>query len=116
MALLLATSAFAAANKASVQLFDSTFVGSAQLKPGSYTATWDGNGPDVTVNIMRGKSVVATVPARIVNLQNTASSAAAVVTKNGNGSQSLSEIRMSGKKYALAIGQEASKADSDSGK
>jgi hypothetical protein len=38
------------------------------------------------------------------------------VTKlNGDGSKSLSEIRFSGKKYALALGEESAKAESGEG-
>jgi hypothetical protein len=33
------------------------------------------------------------------------------VRKNDDGSRSLSEIRFSGKKYALALGSESAKAD-----
>ena len=30
---------------------------------------WDGAGPNVELNIMQGKNVVATVPARMVDLE-----------------------------------------------
>jgi hypothetical protein len=37
--------------------------GGKQLKAGNYSVQWDGNGPNVQLNILRGKSVVA-VPRR----------------------------------------------------
>jgi len=39
------------------------------------------------------------------------SSDAAVVKKNGDGSKSLSEVCLSGKKFAIAVGEEAAKAE-----
>ena len=65
LALLLATSVFAA-NKGSMQVTDPITVNGTQLSAGNYTVKWDGDGPNVELNIMRGKNVVATVPARMV--------------------------------------------------
>jgi len=110
MALLLATGAFAA-NKGSLQVQDPVTVIGKQLPAGDYQLKWDGKGPNVELSILKGNKVVATVPARLVDINQTASSDAAVVRKNEDGSRSLSEIRFSGKKYALAIGEEAATAD-----
>ena len=112
LALLLATSAFAA-NKGSLQVSDATNISGKQLAPGSYTVKWEGAGPNVELNIMQGKTVVATVPARLIDLNQSASQDAAVLRKNDDGSKSLTEIRFSGKKYALAVGQESAKAETE---
>jgi hypothetical protein len=54
LALLLATSAFAAAaNKGSMQLLDPVTVSGKQLPAGDYSVQWDGSGPNVEVNIMK---------------------------------------------------------------
>jgi hypothetical protein len=106
LCLLLATGAFAA-NKGSLQLSSPVSVGGAQLASGDYTVTWDGSGPSVELNILKGKNVVAKVPARLVDLSSSPGRDAAVVKMNGDGSRSLSEIRFSGKKYAVAIADEA---------
>ncbi len=110
MALLLATGAFAA-SKGSLQVQDPVTVSGKQLPAGDYQLKWDGKGPNVELSILKGNKVVATVPARLVDINQSASSDAAVVRKNEDGSRSLSEIRFSGKKYALAIGEEAATAD-----
>ena len=65
LALLLATSGFAA-NKGSLQVDDPVTVNGKPLAAGEYTVKWDGAGPNVEVNIMKGKNVVATVPARML--------------------------------------------------
>jgi len=111
LALLLATSAFAAANKGSVQFLDPVTISGKQVPAGDYSVKWDGNGPNVELNILKGSKVVATTPARLVDLSDKSSSDAALVKKNDDGSKSLSEIRFGGKKYALAIGSETSSMD-----
>ena len=68
LALLLASSAFAA-TKAELNLRNPTTVNGTKLKPGDYKLQWDGSGPNVEVSIMQGKTVVAKVPAKVVDLQ-----------------------------------------------
>ena len=110
LAVLLATSAFAA-NKGSLQVQEPISVNGQQLKPGDYKVQWDGNGPDVEVSILQGKKVITKVPAHMVDLSKASNADAAVVKANADGSKSLAEVRFSGKKYALAVGEEAAKAD-----
>jgi hypothetical protein len=109
-ALLLATSAFAA-NKGSLRVDEAVNVNGKQLTPGDYKVSWEGNGPSVELHILQGKNVVATVPAKMVDLPRAASDDGAVVSTNGDGSRTLSQIRFSGKKYALAIGGDTANAD-----
>jgi hypothetical protein len=111
LALLLATSVFAI-NKGSLQVSDPITVNGKQIGAGEYTVKWEGNGPDVELNILHGKNVVATVPARMVDLDRAPSRDSAVTVVNPDGHKSLNEIRFSGKKYALAIGAESAKAES----
>jgi hypothetical protein len=106
IALLLATSAFAA-EKGTLTITDPVTLGSTQLKAGTYTVEWDGNGPNVQLNILRGKSVVAATPAHMVDTGRAASTSGYSFTSDGNATPSLSEIRLHGKKYVLEIGGEA---------
>jgi hypothetical protein len=110
LALLLATSVFAA-NKGSLQVSDAVTVSGKQLARGEYTVKWEGNGPNVELNILQGKKVVATTPARLIDLDRSADGDSAVVRKNDDGSRTLAEIRFAGKKYALAVGNESAKAE-----
>ncbi len=111
LALLLATSAFAASNKGSMQLLDSVTVSGKQLPAGEYSVKWDGSGPNVELNILQGNKVVATTPARLIDLSQKPSGDSAIVQQNGDGSKSLTEIHFGGKKYALAIGNESASMD-----
>lgn len=106
LSLLLAASAFAA-NKGSLSLSDTATVGGKQLPAGDYSVQWDGSGSQVQVNILKGKKIMASAPARMVDMERPAQADSAVVKQDGGGSRVLSEIRFSGKKYSLSFGDEA---------
>jgi hypothetical protein len=105
-ALLFATGAFAA-EKASLTIYDTVTVAGKQLKPGDYSFQWEGNGPNVQVSILRNRSLVAVVPARMVEKQSTAGTTAYSRHTNPDGSQSLSQIQFHGKKFALDLSGDA---------
>jgi hypothetical protein len=112
-ALLLTTSVFAA-SKGSLQLMDPITINGQSVKPGDYNLKWDGTGSSVQLSILKGSKVVVTTPAQVVNLANSPSNNSAVVKNNPDGSRVLSEIRFSGKKYALSLGGEATQPDTSS--
>jgi hypothetical protein len=112
-ALLLATSVFAATNKGSLQVTDPLTVNGKQLPAGDYIVKWDGAGPNVELNIMHGKNVVATVPAHMVDLDQSPNRDSLITNVNSDGRKSLNEIRFGGKKFALAINAESAKAESN---
>lgn len=121
LSLLLATSAFAAsdAHKGNLQVFDPVQVSGKQLPAGEYQVKWEGNGPDVQLNILKGKKLVATSQAKVVDLDQKANSDSAVVSNNNDGTRSLNQIRFGGKKFALSLNGETSQAEmksSDSSK
>jgi hypothetical protein len=103
LALLLASSAFAA-TKASLQLQHPTTINGTKLKAGDYKLEWDGSGPNVEVSIMQGKTVLAKVPAKVVDLNSPSQSNAAVIKNNDDGTSTLAGARFEGKKFALDIG------------
>jgi hypothetical protein len=104
LALLLASSAFAA-SKASLTLQHPTIINGAKLKPGEYKLQWDGSGPNVEVSIMQGKTVLAKVPGKVVDLNEPANHNAALVTRNNDGTSTLAGARFEGKKFALELGE-----------
>ena len=110
-ALLLATSLFAV-NKGSIEVSDPITVSGKQLAAGTYTVQWDGAGPNVELNILRGKNVIATAPARMVDLNQSPDRDTLVITRTNDGRKALNEIRFSGKKYAFVIDGESAKAES----
>jgi hypothetical protein len=54
-------------NEGRFTVSDSVQIGSNQLTAGEYKASWEGSGPDVQVKILRGKNVVASAPAKLVD-------------------------------------------------
>ena len=102
LALLLASSAFAA-TKATLNLQTPTNINGTKVKAGEYKIQWEGSGPNVEVSIMRGKNVLAKVPAKVVDLNSAADSNAAIVTRNDDGTSTLAGARFEGKKFALEV-------------
>ena len=101
-ALLLAAGAFAGeANKATLRLQEKVTVEGKQLSPGTYRLAWDGTGPDVRVNILRGKETVATVPAHLVEQRALNAQDGYATTAEADGSKSLTSIYVAGKNLTL---------------
>ncbi len=114
LALLLSTSLFAASS-GSLNVTQPIQLNGTQLKPGSYKVTWEGTGPEVTVSVMKGKEVVAKVPAHVKELDKNSGSDATLLQKNADGSTSLNGIRFSGKKIALEFAEDTAAAGAKSG-
>ncbi len=115
LALVMASTAFAA-TKRSLQLTDPVTVNGTTLKAGDYKVEWEGNGPNVELNIIQGKNVVAKVPAHVVELQSPAANDAALTRGSDNGPRTLTGVRFEGKKTALDFGDGGDSMASGSGK
>lgn len=109
LVLLLSTGAFAAndSHKGGVNLSAPVQVAGKQLPAGDYTVKWDGTGPDAQVTFVRDGKVMATVPARVVKLDQKPSQDAIEVKTANNGERSLIAIRFEGKSYGLELGGES---------
>jgi hypothetical protein len=95
-------------------VFDPVTVNGHQLAPGQYKLTWAGAGPNVELMILSQGKVVATVPARLVELGQAGHDNATESHKNDDGSQFLTQIDFAGKKYELALGMESAATNSTS--
>jgi len=115
LALMLASSAFAA-TKASLNLQHPTIINGTKLKAGDYKLEWDGSGPNVEVSIIQGKNVLTKVPAKVVDLSSPSQNSAAVVTRNGDGTSTLSGARFEGKRFALELGDSSEATQAGSSK
>jgi hypothetical protein len=102
--LILASSAFAA-SKGSLELNRPTTVNGTELMAGRYTVHWQGTGPNVELSIMKGREVLARVPAHVVGLETRAPNSAAITRDNGSGNTSLAGVLFQGKKFSLELGQ-----------
>ena len=114
LAVLLATGAFAS-NKGTLNVQETVQVNGQQLPAGEYQIRWDGSGSDVQLSFMRGKKEVAKTSARVVELQEKSPYDSAVID-HSKSSAAVSQLRFAGKKFALAIGGDASSANASSSK
>ncbi|HSM84828.1 MAG TPA: hypothetical protein VLT16_01695 [Candidatus Limnocylindrales bacterium] len=107
LSLGLAATAFAAGDthKGNFQISDPVQVNGQQLPAGNYVAKWEGAGPGVQVSITHNGKTVATVPAKVVQLDQKSSEDAAEISNGSSGDRQLSTLRFSGKKYSLELGQ-----------
>ena len=103
--LLLASNAFAA-NKGSLHVSTPENVAGERLAAGDYTVRWEDTGPSVELKIMQGNKVAATVPAKVIPLNDVSAENSVVVLTHDDGTRSLSEIFLSGRRFVLEIGGE----------
>lgn len=111
---LLAVGAWAA-NKGSLDLQHPTNVAGKTLSTGHYTVQWEGTGDQVELKVYKGKNVVASFPARVIQLSSPPENNSAVVNRDSDGTTSLSQIRFGGKKLALQINGEGGGSGSAGG-
>ena len=111
VAVLVSTSVWAE-SKGPLELQHPTAVGNKTLASGNYVVRWEGTADQVELKVYKGKSEVASVPAHVIQLDSRAGYDSALVNKDSNGALSLSEIRFSGKKFALRINGEGASSGS----
>jgi len=111
LALLLASSAFAA-TKASLILTNPTKVSGTTLNAGKYTLEWEGNGPNVEVSVMQGKTVLAKLQARLV--KSPLQQGAILTKKDADGNTVLTGVQFDGKAFALELSESNNSVESAS--
>lgn len=91
-------------NETRVTFSEKVQVGSTEVKPGDYKLQWDGNGPDVQVKVVKGKDVVATVPAKL--LANTSKQGGdAIQTRANANEKQLEQVDFAGGRQSLVFGE-----------
>jgi hypothetical protein len=104
--LLFTASAFAGnGSKKSLHFDTSVTVEGKPLPAGDYKFEWSGTGPDVKVNILKGKETVASVSARVVSVPAANKQDGYSATAAKDGSRSLTTLFFSGDKYDLEVGE-----------
>jgi hypothetical protein len=91
-------------NDTRVTFAEKVQIGASQLAPGDYKLQWDGNGPDVQVKVVKGKDVVATVPARLLANKSTQLGDAITIRTNAEVNQ-LDEVDFAGGRQSLIFGE-----------
>jgi hypothetical protein len=113
--LLFSASVFAGNGGKKTLHFDTSItVDGKPLPAGDYKFEWSGTGPDVKVNILKGKETVASVSAKVVSVPAANKQDGYSATAAKDGSRSVRTLFFTGDKYDLQIG-EASAANSAAG-
>jgi hypothetical protein len=110
LVLALVPAAFAADASHPLTLTKGVAVNGTAVQAGDYKMKWTGSGDNVDVSIARGKHVLATSPGHVVALDNAPAQDTLYYRQNADGSQSLSEVRFGGKKFAIVLGQQTASA------
>jgi hypothetical protein len=114
-ALLLAGTAFAAgANSGNLHLDKAVTVQGKQLKSGEYRVQWNATGDTVQLNITDEKRIVTTVTAHVVAV-GSKNESDGHVTREENGSNTLTQISFRGKNYELHLDDQAAVIPASSG-
>ena len=91
-------------NETKVTFTDTVQIGSTAIKPGDYKLQWDGTGPDVQVKVVKGKDVVATAPAKLVE-NKSAQGVNAVTTSNSSNAKQVNQVDFAGGRQSLIFGE-----------
>jgi type 1 fimbria pilin len=114
-ALLLAGTAFAAgANSGNLHLDKAVTVQGKQLESGEYRVRWNATGDTVQLNITDEKRNVTTVTAHVVAV-GSKNESDGHVTRDENGSTTLTQISFRGKNYELHLDDQVAAIPESSG-
>ena len=70
LSIMFSLPSFAATRNKEITLSQTTRIGTAELKPGTYRVAWNGNGPDVAVAFFKDRKVVITTNAKLGHARN----------------------------------------------
>lgn len=105
LTLVFSASAFARdRNSGTVNLTDTTRVGSTELAPGDYKVEWNGPANDVKINFLQHGKTVATAEGHIKDLPTRAPYNAVAVKMLDDNSKALNEIQFDSRTEALEVG------------
>ena len=103
LAVLLATSAFAATNKGSLRIGEAIEINGQTLPAGEYQVRWEGAGPNVELSFIKNNKAIVKTQAKAVELPQAPDYDSAILDHTG-GKATMSQIQFAGKKTAFAIG------------
>ena len=112
-ALLFSSAALAAGNnRGKLVLTDKVVVDGQSIAPGDYRVEWDGSGPAVQVKFLRGKQIVATLPAHLTEQVGQNPQDGYSTATGPDGSKELTAIYPGGKRLALEFDHSAASTQS----
>lgn len=102
--LLLPASMLAAnTTKKTLHLYEQVTVNGTQLSPGDYRVEWNGSGPNVKIDIMKGHDTIATASAQVVSEQEPNNQDGYTLKPGQNGTQQLAQVFFNGERFDLNL-------------
>ena len=107
---LVAVASGSAKESRTVKVVYSASVGGTVIAPGDYKLQWKSRGPEATVTLMKGKKVVTTAQAEVVDRDAEYDQNAVVYETGSDGSRAIIEMRFADSKRVLVFGGSSSAA------
>jgi hypothetical protein len=107
---LIATLSAVAQNTGTVKLTLSASLHGTQLAAGEYKVAWETHSPEAVVTLTQKKKVIATVPGKWVDRDTRYPANSVLLSINPDGSRTILEIRLAGRKGALVFRDESGKS------
>jgi len=92
-----------AKNSYQVKLQQSLAVNGTPIAAGEYTVSWEAQGAGASVTFAQGKKVVATAPAKLVDVGQKFARNRVDYEEDGKGAAKLTEIRLAGTNQSLVF-------------
>lgn len=105
IALTLTVSASADGGKTTIKLFQSASLNGTTLAAGEYKVKWERHSVEADVIFSQGKKEITTVRGKFVEREQPSPYSAVVTKKNGDGTETITELRFEGKKEVLVLNQ-----------
>jgi hypothetical protein len=103
--LLFSATAFAGNGKKTLHFEKTVTLEGTTLPAGDYKFEWTGTGPDVKLNVIKGKETVASVSARVVPTSVSYKQDGYSSSASKDGSPAVTSLFFSGDKFDLELGE-----------
>jgi hypothetical protein len=94
-----------AKNSHSLKLYSKVVLNGTPLDAGNYTMRWENHSPTLTVTIAKGKRVLATAQAKLVNRDKPYPYDCVVSTRSEDGTPILREVRFAGSSQVIVFSE-----------
>lgn len=101
--LALALNAFAASGQVTIKLYEAKNLNGKQLQPGEYKVKWERHSAEADVTFLKDKNEVVAVKGKFVDRGVRARHTLIVTRLNGDGTETIKELRFEGKSEALIL-------------
>jgi hypothetical protein len=105
IALTLSLSAAADGGKTTIKLFQGASLNGKTLAAGEYKVKWQRQSAEADVTFSQGKQEITTVRGKFVEREQPSPYTAVVTKPNGDGTETITELRFEGKKEVLVLNQ-----------